>query len=209
MSDRIFYLFYVAFCLIEENIKQDQTVLSFSINKVLESATELLIHLQTWRPMTENTGEISSKQQMKTFRNTVQQSASVTETTADCSVKETVQFCCLRHSLGCFFLVSSRFCFLTILSQLFFFYHLSSSRLSLFPDLFFLASAMSRSIVRQSKFRHVFGQNVKAEQGYDDIRVSKVTWDSSFCAVNPKFLAVIVESSGGGAFLVLPISKVS
>ncbi|KAG7265717.1 hypothetical protein CRUP_024653 [Coryphaenoides rupestris] len=66
---------------------------------------------------------------------------------------------------------------------------------------------MSRSIVRQSKFRHVFGQGVKAEQGYDDIRVSKVTWDSSFCAVNPKFLAVIVESSGGGAFLVLPLSK--
>uniref|UniRef100_A0AAQ5ZF14 Coronin n=1 Tax=Amphiprion ocellaris TaxID=80972 RepID=A0AAQ5ZF14_AMPOC len=66
---------------------------------------------------------------------------------------------------------------------------------------------MSRSIVRQSKFRHVFGQAVKAEQGYDDIRVSKVTWDSSFCAVNPKFLAVIIESSGGGAFLVLPLSK--
>lgn len=68
---------------------------------------------------------------------------------------------------------------------------------------------MSRSIVRQSKFRHVFGQAVKADQSYDDIRVSKVTWDSSFCAVNPKFLAVIVESSGGGAFLVLPLSKVS
>ncbi|CAG08879.1 unnamed protein product, partial [Tetraodon nigroviridis] len=64
-----------------------------------------------------------------------------------------------------------------------------------------------RSIVRQSKFRHVFGQTVKAEQAYDDIRVSKVTWDSSFCAINPKFLAVIVESSGGGSFLVLPISK--
>lgn len=69
-------------------------------------------------------------------------------------------------------------------------------------------TAMSRSIVRQSKFRHVFGQTVKAEQAYDDIRVSKVTWDSSFCAINPKFLAVIVESSGGGSFLVLPISKV-
>ncbi|XP_064207492.1 coronin-6 isoform X2 [Anguilla rostrata] len=66
---------------------------------------------------------------------------------------------------------------------------------------------MSRSIVRQSKFRHVFGQAAKSEQCYDDIRVSKVTWDSSFCAVNPKFLAVIVESSGGGAFLVLPLSK--
>ncbi|CAB1333249.1 unnamed protein product, partial [Coregonus sp. 'balchen'] len=49
---------------------------------------------------------------------------------------------------------------------------------------------MSRSIVRQSKFRHVFGQAGKTEQGYDDIRVSKVTWDSSFCAVNPKFLAM-------------------
>lgn len=63
--------------------------------------------------------------------------------------------------------------------------------------------------MRQSKFRHVFGQASKPEQSYDDIRVSKVTWDSSFCAVNPKFLAVIVESSGGGAFLVLPLSKVS
>ncbi|XP_015222996.1 coronin-6 isoform X3 [Lepisosteus oculatus] len=66
---------------------------------------------------------------------------------------------------------------------------------------------MSRRVVRQSKFRHVFGQAVKADQMYEDIRVSKVTWDSSFCAVNPKFLAIIVESSGGGAFLVLPLSK--
>lgn len=71
-----------------------------------------------------------------------------------------------------------------------------------------VAIAMSRSIVRQSKFRHVFGQAAKAEQSYDDIRVSKVTWDSSFSAVNPKFLAVIVESSGGGAILVLPLCKV-
>ncbi|XP_043910399.1 coronin-6 isoform X3 [Protopterus annectens] len=66
---------------------------------------------------------------------------------------------------------------------------------------------MSRRVVRQSKFRHVFGQPVKADQCYEDIRVSKVTWDSSFCAVNPKFIAIIVESSGGGAFLVLPLSK--
>ncbi|NXP10155.1 CORO6 protein, partial [Thinocorus orbignyianus] len=67
--------------------------------------------------------------------------------------------------------------------------------------------AMSRRVVRQSKFRHVFGQPVKADQMYEDIRVSKVTWDSSFCAVNPKFLAIIVESGGGGAFIVLPLSK--
>lgn len=65
-----------------------------------------------------------------------------------------------------------------------------------------------RKVVRQSKFRHVFGQPVKNDQCYDDIRVSRVTWDSTFCAVNPKFVAVIVEASGGGAFMVLPLQKV-
>lgn len=65
-----------------------------------------------------------------------------------------------------------------------------------------------RKVVRQSKFRHVFGQPVKTEQCYDDIRVSRVTWDSTFCAVNPSFVAIIVEASGGGAFLVLPLHKV-
>ncbi|XP_062307824.1 coronin-1C-A isoform X2 [Osmerus eperlanus] len=66
---------------------------------------------------------------------------------------------------------------------------------------------MFRRVVRQSKFRHVFGQAVKNDQCYDDIRVSRVTWDSSFCAVNPKFVAIIIEASGGGAFLVLPLHK--
>lgn len=70
--------------------------------------------------------------------------------------------------------------------------------------------AMSfRKVVRQSKFRHVFGQPVKTDQCYDDIRVSRVTWDSTFCAVNPSFVAIIVEASGGGAFLVLPLHKVT
>ncbi|XP_074868394.1 coronin-1C isoform X1 [Carettochelys insculpta] len=64
-----------------------------------------------------------------------------------------------------------------------------------------------RRVVRQSKFRHVFGQAVKNDQCYDDIRVSRVTWDSSFCAVNTKFVAIIIEASGGGAFLVLPLHK--
>ncbi|XP_012673925.1 coronin-1C-A isoform X2 [Clupea harengus] len=66
---------------------------------------------------------------------------------------------------------------------------------------------MIRRVVRASKFRHVFGQALKNDQCYDDIRVSRVTWDSSFCAVNPKFVAIIVEASGGGAFLVLPLLK--
>ncbi|XP_026212323.1 coronin-1C-A isoform X1 [Anabas testudineus] len=66
---------------------------------------------------------------------------------------------------------------------------------------------MLRRVVRQSKFRHVFGQAVRNDQCYDDIRVSRVTWDSSFCAVNPKFVAIIIEASGGGAFFVLPLQK--
>jgi len=48
---------------------------------------------------------------------------------------------------------------------------------------------------------------LKREQCYDNIRVSKASWDSTFCSVNPKFLAIIVESGGGGAFLVLPHAK--
>ncbi|KAM9306766.1 coronin-1C isoform 1-T1 [Pholidichthys leucotaenia] len=70
-----------------------------------------------------------------------------------------------------------------------------------------LKKDMMRRVVRQSKFRHVFGQAVRNDQCYDDIRVSRVTWDSSFCAVNPKFVAIIIEASGGGAFLVLPLQK--
>ncbi|KAJ2940202.1 hypothetical protein O0L34_g11769 [Tuta absoluta] len=67
---------------------------------------------------------------------------------------------------------------------------------------------MSFRVVRSSKFRHVYGQALKREQCYDNIRVSKSSWDSTFCAVNPKFLAIIVESAGGGAFIVLPHNKV-
>uniref|UniRef100_T1JJ26 Coronin n=1 Tax=Strigamia maritima TaxID=126957 RepID=T1JJ26_STRMM len=67
---------------------------------------------------------------------------------------------------------------------------------------------MSFRVVRNSKFRHVFGTPLKREQCYDNIRVSKSTWDATFCAVNPKFLAIITEQAGGGAFIVLPLHKV-
>lgn len=70
------------------------------------------------------------------------------------------------------------------------------------------AVKMSFRVVRSSKFRHVYGTAMKREQCYDNIRVSKSSWDSTFCAVNPKFLAIIVESAGGGAFIVLPLTKV-
>ncbi|XP_066942237.1 coronin-6 isoform X2 [Macrobrachium rosenbergii] len=68
---------------------------------------------------------------------------------------------------------------------------------------------MSFRMVRQSKFRHVFGTCLKREQCFDNVRVSQSSCDSTFCAVNPKFCAIIVESGGGGAFIVLPLAKVN
>ncbi|XP_063931661.1 coronin-1C-like [Zophobas morio] len=61
--------------------------------------------------------------------------------------------------------------------------------------------------VRSSKFRHVYGSPFKRQDCYDNIRVTRNSWDSNYCDVNNKFLAVITESSGGGAFIVLPLEK--
>ncbi|KAG1654186.1 Coronin-1C [Nymphon striatum] len=66
---------------------------------------------------------------------------------------------------------------------------------------------MSFRVVRSSKFRHVYGQPAKREQCYDNIRITKNSWDSSLSAVNPKFIAIITEAAGGGSFLVLPIRQ--
>ena len=61
--------------------------------------------------------------------------------------------------------------------------------------------------MRQSKYRHVFGKELKRDQCYDNIRITKISWDATYCSVNPKYLAIITEAAGGGAFLVVPISK--
>lgn len=66
---------------------------------------------------------------------------------------------------------------------------------------------MTSRFVRSSKYRHVFGTASKGDQCYDDIRVSQITWDSTLCSVNPKFLAIVIDATGGGAFLVLPLGK--
>uniref|UniRef100_A0A0R3RGK8 DUF1899 domain-containing protein n=1 Tax=Elaeophora elaphi TaxID=1147741 RepID=A0A0R3RGK8_9BILA len=63
------------------------------------------------------------------------------------------------------------------------------------------------NIVRQSKFRHVFCKPVKHEQCMSDVRITEITWDSLFCACNPKFIAIICKGAGG-PFLVIPINKV-
>ncbi|XP_069102262.1 coronin-2B-like isoform X2 [Argopecten irradians] len=61
--------------------------------------------------------------------------------------------------------------------------------------------------VRSSKFRHVFGRGHRKELCYENIKITRNAHDSNFCAVNPKFLAVVVESSGGGSFLCLPLQQ--
>ncbi|KAL1231614.1 Coronin-like protein [Trichinella spiralis] len=60
--------------------------------------------------------------------------------------------------------------------------------------------------VRQSKFRHVFCKPMKREYCLEDVRISKISWDSTFCAVNPKFIAIITDGAGG-PFIVVPITK--
>lgn len=65
------------------------------------------------------------------------------------------------------------------------------------------------SFVQKSKFRHVFGKALRRDQCYDGVRITKSSWDSTFTAVNPKFVAIITESAGGGSFLVLPLAKVT
>ncbi|XP_034247287.1 coronin-2B-like isoform X2 [Thrips palmi] len=59
--------------------------------------------------------------------------------------------------------------------------------------------------IRSSKFRHVYGAPAKRDRCYENIKITKNAHDSQFCAVNPKFVAVVTEVAGGGAFLVLPI----
>uniref|UniRef100_A0A914DP58 Coronin n=1 Tax=Acrobeloides nanus TaxID=290746 RepID=A0A914DP58_9BILA len=39
------------------------------------------------------------------------------------------------------------------------------------------------------------------------IQITEITWDSLFCAVNPKFIAII-NKGAGGPFLVIPVNKV-
>ena len=72
-----------------------------------------------------------------------------------------------------------------------------------------LISKGSFRFVRPSKFRHIFGETPKKDQCYEFIsQISRVSPEGSICAVNQKFLAIALESTGG-AFSIIPIEKVS
>ena len=62
--------------------------------------------------------------------------------------------------------------------------------------------------IRSSKYRHVYGIGHKEDICYKNIKITKnAAHDSAFCAVNPKFVAIVTEECGGGAFVVLPIKQ--
>lgn len=65
---------------------------------------------------------------------------------------------------------------------------------------------MSR-VVRSSKYRHVFGTPAKKEQTYDGIKPSRSAWDSNKVSASSKFVGVVWDASGGGAFAVLDINN--
>ncbi|KAG8455018.1 hypothetical protein GDO86_001292 [Hymenochirus boettgeri] len=60
---------------------------------------------------------------------------------------------------------------------------------------------------RCSKYRHVFGKPATKENCYDCVPITRSVHDNHFCAVNPIFIAVVTECSGGGAFFVIPIQQ--
>ena len=64
------------------------------------------------------------------------------------------------------------------------------------------------SFVRSSKFRHVFSTAGKSDKCYSGITITKSPHESNMCTVNGKFLAVVLEAQGGGAFVVTPLSNV-
>lgn len=61
--------------------------------------------------------------------------------------------------------------------------------------------------IRSSKFKHVYGAPAKKSKCYENVKITRNALDANFCAVNPKFVAVVVEVGGGGSFLVLPLDQ--
>ncbi|NXP01319.1 COR2A protein, partial [Certhia brachydactyla] len=60
---------------------------------------------------------------------------------------------------------------------------------------------------RSSKFRHVYGKAASKDKCYDSVPITCNVHDNHFCTVNPIFIAVVTECTGGGAFLVIPINQ--
>ncbi|ATY65122.1 Coronin crn1 [Cordyceps militaris] len=67
--------------------------------------------------------------------------------------------------------------------------------------------SMAGRFVRASKYRHVFGKPTRKDNCYDNIHISRNAWDTNLIKVNPEYLSVNWDSSGGGAFAVIPLNE--
>ncbi|AET40885.1 coronin Ecym_7028 [Eremothecium cymbalariae DBVPG len=67
---------------------------------------------------------------------------------------------------------------------------------------------MSGKFVRASKYRHVFGQSVKKELHYENLKVTINAWDSNLIKTNGKYISINWNASGGGAFAVVPVEEI-
>lgn len=66
---------------------------------------------------------------------------------------------------------------------------------------------MAGRFVRASKYRHVFGKSTRKEFCYDNLHISRNAWDTNLVKVNPEYIAVNWEASGGGCFAVIPVNE--
>lgn len=57
-------------------------------------------------------------------------------------------------------------------------------------------------------FHHVIGKAAVKGRCYHGLSITRSVQDNQFCAVNPRFIAVVTECTGGGAFIVISIHKV-
>ena len=69
------------------------------------------------------------------------------------------------------------------------------------------ARKMNFKGARASKFRHVYGKPMRKEKCFQNLRITRNAQDGNYCAVNQKFIAVVVEVGGGGSFVVLPLAS--
>jgi hypothetical protein len=60
---------------------------------------------------------------------------------------------------------------------------------------------------RRSKYRHVYADPPRVEDSWVGIALTNESWDSNYCAVNPKWIAVPWRVGGGGAVGLLDVNR--
>lgn len=61
------------------------------------------------------------------------------------------------------------------------------------------------SIVRESKFRHLFGKSWKKDLCFTDVKLQTSTNQSFAIKTNDEFFAVPWETAGGGSLVIVPL----